>query len=91
MFPIPRPNRWFPLTATTFHGIRPFIEKSKLPSIDQIGLWLKVNGETKQDGMCSDMIFKVPKLIEHVSSIMTLSVSSPPAYLGNNLTALGWL
>ncbi|GHJ84055.1 hypothetical protein NliqN6_0457 [Naganishia liquefaciens] len=65
---------WAPAKGfDTWAAVGPFIEKSKLPSIDQIGLWLKINGETKQDGMCSDMIFKVPKLIEHVSSIMTLS------------------
>ena len=63
------------LISSCYHDRRPFIEKSKLPNIDEIGLWLKVNGETKQNGMCSDMIFKVPKLIQHVSSIMTLSVS----------------
>ena len=35
---------------------------------------VKINGQTKQDGSTSDMIFKIPQLIEHVSSIMTLEV-----------------
>jgi len=34
-----------------------------------------VNGQLKQNGPTSDMIFKIPVLIEHVSSIMSLEVS----------------
>ncbi|KAG6885878.1 hypothetical protein C0993_008397 [Termitomyces sp. T159_Od127] len=37
-----------------------------------VGLSLKINGLLKQDGVTSDMIFRIPRLIEHVSSIMTL-------------------
>ncbi|KAF5388953.1 hypothetical protein D9757_005048 [Collybiopsis confluens] len=35
-------------------------------------LWLKINGAFKQNGTTSDMIFRIPRLIEHISSIMTL-------------------
>ena len=35
---------------------------------------MQVNGAVKQDGNTKDMIFSIPKLIEHVSSIMTLEV-----------------
>ena len=31
-----------------------------------------INGDVVQDGRTSDMIFDVPTLIEHVSSVMTL-------------------
>ena len=34
-----------------------------------------MNGEVKQDGSTSDMIFKIPALVEHVSSIMRLEAS----------------
>ena len=34
----------------------------------------QINGETKQNGTTGDMIFKIPRLIEHISSIMTLEV-----------------
>ena len=33
-----------------------------------------MNDRVKQNGCTSDMIFKIPALIEHVSSIMTLEV-----------------
>ena len=35
-------------------------------------LWLKVNGETKQDGTTAEMIFDVPTLVSYVSRFMTL-------------------
>ena len=35
----------------------------------------QVNGQVKQNGCTSDMMFKIPALIEYVSSIMTLEVS----------------
>ena len=38
---------------------------------------MQVNGAVKQDGNTKDMIFTIPKLIEHVSTIMTLEVCSP--------------
>ena len=45
-----------------------------------------MNDQVKQNGCTSDMIFKIPVLIEHVSSIMTLEVrirveTSPPLSL----------
>jgi 2-keto-4-pentenoate hydratase/2-oxohepta-3-ene-1,7-dioic acid hydratase in catechol pathway len=35
-------------------------------------LWLKVNGEIKQDGTTAEMIFDVPTLVSYVSQFMTL-------------------
>ena len=35
---------------------------------------MQINGAIKQDGLTGDMIFRIPRLIEHVSSIMTLEV-----------------
>ena len=35
-------------------------------------LWLKVDGEMKQDGNTQDMIYKIPHLISFVSQYMTL-------------------
>jgi acylpyruvate hydrolase len=34
----------------------------------------QINGAFKQNGTTADMIFKIPRLIEHISSIMTLEV-----------------
>lgn len=57
------------------HFLRPFIPKSSLPEIAKVGLQLSINGQVKQKGEASDMVFSVPQLIQHVSSILTLNVS----------------
>jgi len=56
----------------TFTPISSFISKEKVQNPQDLNIWLKINGTTKQQGNTKDMIFPIPKLIEHVSSIMTL-------------------
>ncbi|KAJ3813230.1 hypothetical protein EV368DRAFT_74836 [Lentinula lateritia] len=56
----------------TFTPIGPFIPKSDVKDPHDLRLWLKINGAFKQNGTTSDMIFRIPRLIEHISSIMTL-------------------
>ncbi|WFD37667.1 acylpyruvate hydrolase [Malassezia japonica] len=56
----------------TFTPVSAFIGKDQIPDPNDVDLWLKVDGETKQNGNTSDMIFNIPQLLEHVSSIMTL-------------------
>ncbi|AAL81140.1 FAA hydrolase family protein [Pyrococcus furiosus DSM 3638] len=56
----------------TFAPVGPrIVDKRELdPSDLEIGL--KVNGEVRQLGRTSQMIFKIPQLIEYISNIMTL-------------------
>lgn len=54
----------------TFCPCGPWIETDYNPS--DVGLRLKVNGETRQDGRTSSMIHGVPELIAYISAIMTL-------------------
>lgn len=56
----------------TFTPIGAFISKSAISDPHDLRLQLKVNGILKQDGTTSDMIFRIPRVIEHVSSIMKL-------------------
>ncbi|TFK46647.1 hypothetical protein OE88DRAFT_1687404 [Heliocybe sulcata] len=56
----------------TFTPVGDFIAKELVSDPHKLNLLLKINGETKQDGTTADMIFKIPRLIEHISSIMTL-------------------
>lgn len=48
------------------------ISKDKLPNPENVQLWLKVNGQTKQDGNTKDMIFNIPFLISYISKYFTL-------------------
>jgi 2-keto-4-pentenoate hydratase/2-oxohepta-3-ene-1,7-dioic acid hydratase in catechol pathway len=56
----------------TFGPISEVIPAKECPSWDKLVLKLVVNGETRQDGKCADMIHSVPKILAHVSRFMTL-------------------
>eukprot|EP00897_Mesotaenium_endlicherianum_P005481 jgi/Mesen1/4961/ME000248S04243 len=56
----------------TFCPVSDFIPRSQVADPQALELWLKVDGVEKQRGSTSDMIFSIPFLISHISSIMTL-------------------
>jgi len=57
----------------TFAPVGPFMATAdELGDIDNLRLWLKVNGKTMQDGNTSNFIFNVPFVIAYVSKFMTL-------------------
>jgi 2-keto-4-pentenoate hydratase/2-oxohepta-3-ene-1,7-dioic acid hydratase in catechol pathway len=57
----------------TFAPIGPFIAtKDEFTDIDNLKIWLKLNGELMQDGNTSDFIYRVPKLISYLSHFMSL-------------------
>ncbi|XP_039126708.1 probable acylpyruvase FAHD1, mitochondrial [Dioscorea cayenensis subsp. rotundata] len=56
----------------TFTPISEVLPKSMVADPHNIELWLKVDDEIKQKGSTSDMIFKLPFLISHISSFFTL-------------------
>ncbi|KAF7298316.1 FAA-hydrolase domain-containing protein [Mycena kentingensis (nom. inval.)] len=56
----------------TFTPIGSFIPREQLTNPHNLTLTLKINGAFKQNGSTSAMIFQIPRLIQHISSIMTL-------------------
>ena len=54
----------------TFCPLGPWIETSLDPS--NLAVVTVLEGETKQDGRTSDMVFSVPDIVEYVSGFMTL-------------------
>jgi 2-keto-4-pentenoate hydratase/2-oxohepta-3-ene-1,7-dioic acid hydratase in catechol pathway len=68
----------------TFAPLGPFIATSDEVDPGNLRMWLAVNGERKQDGNTSDMIFDVPTLVSYTSQFMTLlpgdiiSTGTPP-------------
>eukprot|EP01118_Nematostelium_gracile_P007577 TRINITY_DN2478_c0_g1_i1.p1 TRINITY_DN2478_c0_g1~~TRINITY_DN2478_c0_g1_i1.p1 ORF type:complete len:241 (-),score=84.30 TRINITY_DN2478_c0_g1_i1:41-709(-) len=56
----------------TFCPIGDFIPKERIQDPQNVDLWLKIDGAIKQQGNTNQMIFKIPRLIEHVSNVMTL-------------------
>ena len=64
-----------------------FINKQKIPDPQNLNIWLKLNGEIKQNQHTSDMIFTVPKLVSYISAYITLEpgdliVTGTPAGYG---------
>lgn len=58
----------------SFTPISAFVPKDAIADPSNVNLWLKVNDELRQNGNTQDMIFDIPALLAHVSSIMTLDV-----------------
>lgn len=57
----------------TFAPIGPWlVTPDELGDIDNLRLWLTVNGKTMQDGTTANFIFRIPFLIAYTSQFMTL-------------------
>ncbi|MFZ4260510.1 fumarylacetoacetate hydrolase family protein [Sphingobacterium sp. HJSM2_6] len=57
----------------TFAPMGPVLTTAdEIPDINQVGLWLKVNGKLYQNGNTSNLIFSVPFIVSYVSQFMTL-------------------
>jgi 2,4-didehydro-3-deoxy-L-rhamnonate hydrolase len=76
----------------TFAPLGPWlVTKDEIADVDNLRLWLTVNGKKMQDGNTSTFIFNVPFVISYVSRFMTLlpgdviSTGTPPGVgLGMN-------
>ena len=57
----------------TFGPVGPWlVTKDEVGDVQNLGMWLEVNGKRVQDGSSSTMIFGVAKLVSYVSEFMTL-------------------
>jgi 2-keto-4-pentenoate hydratase/2-oxohepta-3-ene-1,7-dioic acid hydratase in catechol pathway len=76
----------------TFAPLGPvLVTKDEIKDVDNLPLWLTVNGKKMQSGNTSNFVFKIPFLISYVSRFMTLlpgdviSTGTPPGVgLGMN-------
>lgn len=72
-------------SCDTFAPLGPFLAtKDEIPDPHNLKLWLKVNGQMRQNSSTAQMIFQVPKLVSYISQFMTLlpgdviSTGTPP-------------
>ncbi len=85
-FQLERGGQWVKgKSADSFAPLGPFLAtKDEIQDFNQLRMWLKVNGEFRQRGSTSKMIFDVPALVAYVSEFMTLlpgdviSTGTPP-------------
>ncbi|ALJ01650.1 fumarylacetoacetate hydrolase family protein [Rufibacter tibetensis] len=73
-FQLERGGQWVKGKSNdTFAPVGPFLATpDELGDINNLRLWLMVNGESRQDGNTSNLIFKIPFLISYLSQFMTL-------------------
>ncbi len=73
-FQLERGGQWVKgKSCDTFAPVGPWIATpEELGDVNNLRLWLTVNGETKQDGNTKTMIFKPPFLVSYISQFMTL-------------------
>src|SRR6202140_3064229 len=73
-FQIERQGQWTKgKSHDTFGPLGPWlVTKDEIPDVQKLSLWLDVNGERRQRGSTSTMIFTMAKCISYVSQFMTL-------------------
>jgi len=73
-FQLERSGQWVKgKSCDTFAPIGPFLATpDEISDVDNLRLWLTVNGKMMQDGTSKNLVFKIPFLISYVSQFMTL-------------------
>jgi 2-keto-4-pentenoate hydratase/2-oxohepta-3-ene-1,7-dioic acid hydratase in catechol pathway len=76
-------------SCDTFAPLGPFLATpDEIDDVHNLRLWLKVNGETRQDGTTAKMVYNVPFLVSYLSRFMSLlpgdiiSTGTPPGVGG---------
>lgn len=85
-FQIERGGQWVKgKSCDTFAPLGPFLATSdEIAEPENLGMWLKVNGETVQHGNSNKLIFGIAHLVSYLSQFMTLepgdivSTGTPP-------------
>lgn len=73
-FQLERGGQWVKgKSCDTFAPLGPYlVTPDEIGDVDNLRLWLSVNGKKYQDGNTRNLIFKVPFLISYLSQFMTL-------------------
>ena len=73
-FQIERGGQWSKgKSADTFAPLGPFLATpEEIPQPQALGMWLTVNGESRQKSSTANMIFDVPTLVSYLSQFMSL-------------------
>lgn len=73
-FQLERGGQWVKgKSCDTFAPLGPYLAtKDEVKDVDNLRLWLTVNGKKYQDGNTSNLVFKIPFLVSYISQFMTL-------------------
>lgn len=60
-------------SADTFAPLGPYlVSQDQIEDIQNLSIWSEVNGEMRQQGNTTDMVFGVKEIVSHLSQFMTL-------------------
>jgi len=97
-FQLERSGQWVKgKSADTFAPFGPFMAtQDEIADVNNLKMWLKVNGQTKQNGTSANLIFKIPFLVSYVSQFMSLLPgdvisTGTPAGVGMGFKPQQWL
>jgi 2-keto-4-pentenoate hydratase/2-oxohepta-3-ene-1,7-dioic acid hydratase in catechol pathway len=73
-FQLERNGQWVKgKSADTFAPLGPWmVTKDEIKDVNNLKIWLSLNGKKVQDGNTSNLIFKIPFLVSYLSQFMTL-------------------
>ena len=73
-FQLERAGQWVKgKSCDTFAPLGPFVATpDEITDVNDLRLWLTVNGTMMQDGNTKNLVFKIPHLISYLSQFMTL-------------------
>ncbi|WP_207492373.1 fumarylacetoacetate hydrolase family protein [Aridibaculum aurantiacum] len=73
-FQLERGGQWVKgKSCDTFAPLGPFLAtKDEVSDVDNLKLWLSVNGTMMQNGTTANLIFKIPFLVSYLSQFMSL-------------------
>lgn len=73
-FQLERGGQWSKgKSCNSFAPLGPFLATpDEIADVDNLRLWLSVNGKMMQDGTTANLIFNIPFLVSYVSQFMTL-------------------
>jgi 2,4-didehydro-3-deoxy-L-rhamnonate hydrolase len=73
-FQLERSGQWVKgKSCDTFAPLGPYLAtQDEISDVNDLRLWLTVNGTMMQDGNTKNLVFKIPHLVSYVSQFMTL-------------------
>ena len=73
-FQLERSGQWVKgKSCDSFAPLGPYLATpDEIPDVNDMRLWLTVNGKMMQDGNTKNLVFKVPYLVSYLSQFMTL-------------------
>jgi 2-keto-4-pentenoate hydratase/2-oxohepta-3-ene-1,7-dioic acid hydratase in catechol pathway len=78
-------------SADTFGPVGPYlVTRDSIDDIQKLAVWSEVNGEKRQQGNTTDMVFGVAHIVSYISQFMTLNAgdiifTGTPAGVGDGM------